>query len=521
MSSRRVVLAGAIAFALTGCAGVWQPYVLPYEAIGVNVASCSGRGTAGGGSATGSGFQCAQALQAQLASKLQDHALLDSISGSALLPLASLVAYKGVYDSNAHNVAALAAGGFAAYGVAQYLTSHPRELIYVSGIGALDCAMMVSVTPADTALADIERQSNAVDTVIAEAAASATRAGDALSKLKLRKANGVDADALQQKAAAFERAASMLQARRLAVHFRILRARHASVSADAELRVAALRIVGEVNKQIALLTPDPKSIQSQLSALALPTAPAPAPAHDSDTQSTASEDKGPLVDVQLAKIHVEQGLSALREQIHDDEQESQKASAALEDASRAFVAAGADETAKQTHADRAAKAKAQLARINNELDRERVVAADMVILRSALVEMVSSEQKLMSATEAVKAMESTSVERPPLPVNAYSACGLDPTALPSAPLTLGESTVSMTAKSVAHVSITGGNGFYKTFVAKPPADPKALVVAVSNTSPGSGQLDITAGDLKKDEKYTIVVTSDHDNKASLTLTITD
>ena len=82
------------------------------------------------------------------------HAAFATALGESLIPLAGLVAYKGVFGKNQHHVAALATGGAAGYALGNYLYK-PTEEIYLTGVSAIECAQRMTdarkIAPTDAA----------------------------------------------------------------------------------------------------------------------------------------------------------------------------------------------------------------------------------------------------------------------------------------------------------------------------------------------------------------------------------
>ncbi len=69
-----------------------------------------------------------------------DQANLSAWTGTALIPLSAVVVGLGTLGGHSNSVTNLALGGAAAYGMSSWLSSPVRSLVYVDGIGALNCA---------------------------------------------------------------------------------------------------------------------------------------------------------------------------------------------------------------------------------------------------------------------------------------------------------------------------------------------------------------------------------------------
>ena len=121
----------------------------------------------------------ARSVQGQLSCFARQHSEFAAAMGYGLIPLAALVSYKSFAGANPHHLAALAAGGAAGYGIARY-QYRPRDLVYLMGVTAVDCAVQVAqpsiLTP---------KQRTSVETrqgELAKAAESLDRADRALSE---------------------------------------------------------------------------------------------------------------------------------------------------------------------------------------------------------------------------------------------------------------------------------------------------------------------------------------------------
>lgn len=267
----RIGLVSTIAL-LSGCASILNPYVLPYE----NTIPASGDP-----GPDHPAVRRVRGLQGDIAKRLRDQTTFGATTGSLLLPLASLVAYKGATGGGSHNIAALSSGGFAGYGVTQYLYKRPRELIYVSGLSAMDCAvtlaqpyLWISKVPTD----DARQKINALRPLAAELR---TELRDQSNPVRAHLLSLVDPNtqtAITSAIAGIEDEVDLLDARLTLSVARLSERSELSDQMAAELTAAAYRIVGMVNQQLAFLAPDPERIQSQIAALTLPVAlPATAP----------------------------------------------------------------------------------------------------------------------------------------------------------------------------------------------------------------------------------------------------
>ena len=301
-TAARVVLAAAAAFS-GGCA-VMQPYQIHYAAYSEGPKWCAAAKVHHDRSA----IAFARRVQTNLLCQAQQHSAFASGLGAALIPLAGLVAYKGVSGAGTHNIAALSTAGFAAYSVGTYVY-RPRDLIYLSGISTIDCAVRLTspaiVDPAlreqlETAMHDGDatawflRASTQLDTF----GAAIGKAGDVLSELRAL-AGDLDHGALrsvrEQAREAIAQADDELAEhdsayRALDDDLGGLRARAASYSqrvanrlansriAERDLYTAVEAIQAQVSLQLASMQPDPKALASLLSGLKFPAPATPAPA---------------------------------------------------------------------------------------------------------------------------------------------------------------------------------------------------------------------------------------------------
>lgn len=449
-------------------------------------------------------------MQSELASKLRDHALLDSASGAALLPLAALVSYKGVYSTNAKHVAALAAGGFAAYGVTQYLTSHPRELIYVSGIATLDCAIMVGLTPPHASQIRSALQTSK------DASHALSLVDNSPVQLNLLNPGTSGSKAIKDLAEALGTKVLAARARKELADIRVAEASSEAEDIDGQLRSVSLRIVGEVNRQIATLTPDPNSIQSKLTSLALPKSP-PATKDVSAPRSSA--------DPSQVENELDEFLATNKTNIESTTQSIAKIRSTMASLARQSKSIKGQINA---HLKDANKRKLSLelngisTKVGNLKKRQKTKVKDLRALEAAQEvgnQLARKEQNLLSALALIQALEDAPLSKKQLSPSDYSGCGIKATTTTSA-MSLGQDNLALGANSEGHVTITGGDGFYRAMISNPPKTADNLLVSISDTSPGHGQLNIKTGSLHTGESYTIVVTDPTvDQKQSITLTI--
>lgn len=294
MTSRLAVICAATL--LSGCA-MTNPYVLPY--------SGASRGTSDPwhcDESTDHPAVCrVRTLQGALARHLRDHTQFGAITGSLLLPLAGLIAYKGATGGGNHNIAALSSAGFSGYGITQYLYKRPRELIYVSGISALDCAISLAQPYLWTRTDDPVRK-GAIDD-IEELRGLANRLDQHLRNPTDKVARDlawlfVETDhrtRIVNFHAALASGIDLIEARLILSDARRSEREQLSEQVAAELAGSAYRIIGLVNQQLAFLAPDPAQLQSQLSTLTLPTAPVASPPPPSELLEKRRTDPGQMI----------------------------------------------------------------------------------------------------------------------------------------------------------------------------------------------------------------------------------
>ena len=70
-----------------------------------------------------------------------DQALLTNALGTALIPLGAATLGAGIAGVSAEPLAYLALSGAAIYGVGTWLSSGPRQSVYIAGINGITCAV--------------------------------------------------------------------------------------------------------------------------------------------------------------------------------------------------------------------------------------------------------------------------------------------------------------------------------------------------------------------------------------------
>jgi len=158
----RRVIAAATAASLAGCS-LLDPYVKPDDTLLKAYQESHSLESA---------TDYAEALQEEYLGAISDQAMLKSGVGLALIPISAAALYFGIQGIHPDTVLALGLGGAGTYLGAQYLSSQPRELIYVAGSNAVSCAViaMAPVRAARDRLVDLESEVYQLDAADAEQA---------------------------------------------------------------------------------------------------------------------------------------------------------------------------------------------------------------------------------------------------------------------------------------------------------------------------------------------------------------
>lgn len=268
---RLATLAGLIA--LNGCA-VMQPYV-SHEGLEAAELAYKDEGTiCPSGQKMSTSVERARRLQGLYEEAALDHNRFAVGTGLALIPLSAVVGYKAYVNTNPHNVAALAAGGFVGATGATYLYA-PRQKIYFNGIQALDCAIDV-----------VEPLASASEAQRTEVEHWRDRLGrnweavEGTQQALVAVIENATCDSGTAEAAAIAARLDVLQARQVDAARRVNEIQDALYDRSflprtdvlaCNLDRAVQRIRTEVNLQLSTLTPSPADLAAQLGNLALPT----------------------------------------------------------------------------------------------------------------------------------------------------------------------------------------------------------------------------------------------------------
>jgi hypothetical protein len=290
----RVIAFSCVLALLSGCQ-VFQPYVTSrhFNEPAPTGYLCNSQSNAPVTGDKADEVAFARNVERQLTCFARQHGEFASATGYALIPLAALVAYQGFKQANPHNIAALSGAGAAAYGIASYQYK-PRDVIYLAGVAAVDCAIQVS-TPSilsekqDTALKAryVEFSGHLDDNLAAFAladvrlagahrslvAARAERAGIAAvrSNKGLRDALDDALASVSARATSDQTALTSTQKAMTSLARRYAKATALDTRARKDLVSTTESIVNSVNSQVATMTPNPASLASMLSSLKLPT----------------------------------------------------------------------------------------------------------------------------------------------------------------------------------------------------------------------------------------------------------
>lgn len=331
----RRALALAIVVTLTpGCASVIKPYVDPPTTTDLTAGSPRFDQIP-----ESDALRFARASQDRLQRAAHEHALMASGSGALLIPLASLIAYKGFAGGNSHNIAALATGGAAALGVTNYVY-RPRDIVYLSGAAAIQCAidttapsMLSDVVRADASAFSERRPSLLVTLSDAVTKGAAERANLEAAEKSLQSAmaavataRGIDpaaAEVSRHAGRSIDEARGLLDvvlARRDALAARLVSTANRAVEStqgDREARRtlirATQRIIGEVNVQLTNDRPDPTKLAALVPQLKLPTKPAEAAtdATDASDESAAAAKQRFVAKLEATRLLGARAMEAL------------------------------------------------------------------------------------------------------------------------------------------------------------------------------------------------------------------
>ncbi|HEY2395251.1 MAG TPA: hypothetical protein VGH81_04605 [Rudaea sp.] len=487
-SAGNLMLAGSVTAALlmlSGCQ-VFQPYVIPNH---FNEVGGKTNQWCGSSNASVDEVAYARSIERQLSCFARQHAEFASAVGYTLIPLAALVAYQGFTQANPHNIAALSSAGFAAYGIANYQYK-PRDVIYLAGVAAVDCAIQVTtpsilspsqVADLDGRYATFSRQMQSVFEDVAAANDRLTRANDALVDARLQRASiktSTDKKALLDALdSALDAVGTLLSADLAALAsandaVTLLPKRYVTVKAtDAQVRKelasTAESIVNSVNSQIATMVPNPASLSSMLSSLKLPAAAQPAAATTPPASGAAANDK------------IATAASALL-----------ASKAKVKSAGNAAAAHG---LAPPDPADDVLRA----------LDsaRSQMAVAELLISRA--------NQKLAPLGASLDAITApTGLDK------LYKDCAIDVKV--KVPLSIAVPKDGVTVQSggqAVSMPITGGTGKYSPVVVNPPAK-GTLTADIKQGSGNSSVLSLQAKDFAEDVNGMIVIVQDEGASAA-------
>ncbi len=158
----RGVLIGALASACTACA-IMNPYVYPKDKAypdSVLLAKMPTHQFAGN---IGPAIAYADQWRFTYVRAASQHATMRNVSAVALIPLSATALFYGITDhGSSDRITRLALGGASIYGANQFLTSNPRQELYLQGAHALTCAIAASrpFIVTDTWLDSLRRESD-------------------------------------------------------------------------------------------------------------------------------------------------------------------------------------------------------------------------------------------------------------------------------------------------------------------------------------------------------------------------
>lgn len=258
------------------------------------------------------GIRYAECTRAEMERKAGNYAKLNSGGATFLITLAGLATYRAFRGNNAANVAALATGGAAFYGVQQYLYEKPREGIYFAGAAALGCAIGVTRRRIDPVPADLRSQVES-DALINDAQAKKS-ALDAYAHLVPDASCPVE---LQNEWKSTVAKVAMesgpdpinaLRARHVVARQKVHRLDDIQRAASDDLVTITDNVRAAVNRQLTLLQPDPAEIATTIAGLKFTTLAGPEvkvatetkdatkSAPDTSSQVTALEMAEPALD---------------------------------------------------------------------------------------------------------------------------------------------------------------------------------------------------------------------------------
>lgn len=495
MTPKKLGMVILCALVTASCATI-NPYVLPYEPTPKDIDEKKPPRTCT--DSEHSSVCKLRQFQAELGRKLKEHTVTGAVSGSLLMPLASIIAYKGATGAGTHNIAALSAGGFSGYGTTQYLYKRPRELIYVSGISALDCAIRVS----QPYLWEESKKSTA----------ARVEATGAVNSLKSQAKDFNDhyfsglPTPLEQE---FLSTGDLLSARLELARAYAAQRRALSDQYEAEMVAAAYRVVAEVNKQLALLAPDPESLQSKLGGLALPAA---APAAPAKPDGLKAAPPGGGLSRSISDKHandLNREIANYPKRQHELEKQSRKLSRRIEDETRRTESAELlrNKSSNEPSVSRGYRKDAERHR-SSALDYRKKkdeielqitdLAASMDAKereRDALEALIQKRDQVEMLVRSVE--EDTPPEvRPPNLID-YTECGINqPSGLIETALEAHPDTIKIAKSANATIYITGGIGTVSaSVVSHPPGEPsEALTISVKQLGSGMAEISLVTTD---------------------------
>lgn len=372
----------------------------------------------------------ARSVQRQLSCFARHHAEFAAAMGYTLIPLAALVSYKGFAEAGPHNIAALAAGGAAGYGIARYQYK-PRDITYLAGVTAIDCAVQVAqpsiLTPNQLKYVDeqkthLDEASKALDAAASEIASATddleemNRLAQALADTATRKLVRSYVAIQEKRAASLSQDLASLRTRAAAANSRAISLRQYDTIARKDLVNTVEGIVHAVNAQIATQQPDPAVLASLVSPLKMPAAQAAA----STTDAGAA----------------------------DDEDNAGKLGDALQESLQRDMKSG---TAKATYSTKVSADR-------NHLD---------VLVEQVKTKLSTAQQKLQTARTPIEDAEThfTALSTPTNLARLHKQCSIDVQA--KAPLTVSLPTGGITVTSggaAASVPVVGGSKPYSATI---------------------------------------------------------
>lgn len=140
----RGVLIGALASACTACA-IMNPYVYPKDKAYPDSVLLARMPTQQFAGNIGPAITYADQWRFTYVRAASQHATMRNVSAVALIPLSATALFYGITDhGSSDRITRLALGGASIYGANQFLTSNPRQELYLQGAHALTCAIAAS-----------------------------------------------------------------------------------------------------------------------------------------------------------------------------------------------------------------------------------------------------------------------------------------------------------------------------------------------------------------------------------------